>query len=208
MEQFHTKSVCFNSIIYLAKFAKPAKKNYFIQLCLLSVLSVRVLDATFIIMTGVATIWYIPISDSCFCLHLFLVILHANNQEVMKFSIDKQEKYSVFTLENEKLNSQIAPLLKSEMILLNAEGIRNIIFDMSRIKFVDSSGLSSILISNRLCKSANGTFVLTGVNENVMKLIKISKLDEVFHIVPTLQEAKDLVMMEEIERDFNDDVKS
>ena len=126
----------------------------------------------------------------------------------MKFSIDKQEKYSVFTLENEKLNSQIAPLLKSEMILLNAEGIRNIVFDMSRIKFVDSSGLSSILISNRLCKSANGTFVLTGVNENVMKLIKISKLDEVFQIVPTLQEAKDLVMMEEIERDFNDDMKS
>ncbi len=126
----------------------------------------------------------------------------------MKFSLDKQEKFSVFTLENEKLNSQIAPLLKSEMILLNAEGIRNIIFDMSRIKFVDSSGLSSILISNRLCKSANGTFVLTGVNEHVLRLVKISKLDEVLQIVPTLQEAKDLVMMEEIERDFNDDDKS
>lgn len=125
----------------------------------------------------------------------------------MKYGIDKQEKYSVFTLENEKLNSQIAPLLKSEMILLNAEGIRNIIFDMSRIKFVDSSGLSSILISNRLCKNANGTLVLTGVNDNVMRLIKISRLDEVLQIVPSLQEAKDLVMMEEIEREFNDDAQ-
>lgn len=123
----------------------------------------------------------------------------------MKFSIDKQEKFSVFTLENEKLNSQIAPLLKSEMILLNAEGIRNIIFDMGSIKFVDSSGLSSILISNRLCKNSNGTFVLTGVNDTVLRLIKISQLDTILQIVPTLQEAKDLVLMEEIERDFNEE---
>ncbi|MEP7127284.1 MAG: STAS domain-containing protein [Chitinophagales bacterium] len=123
----------------------------------------------------------------------------------MKFSIDKEEKFSVFTLENEKLNSQIAPLLKSEMILLNAEGIRNIIFDMGLIKFVDSSGLSSILITNRLCKNANGTFVLTGVNDTVMRLINISQLDSILQIVPTLQEAKDLIMMEELERDINDE---
>ncbi|MBX7107676.1 MAG: STAS domain-containing protein [Chitinophagales bacterium] len=123
----------------------------------------------------------------------------------MKFSIDKQEKYSVFTLANEKLNSQIAPLLKSEMILLNAEGIRNIIFDMGMIKFVDSSGLSSILITNRLCKNANGTFVLTGVSDTVMRLIRISQLDTILQIVPTIQEAKDLVLMEELERDINDE---
>ena len=122
----------------------------------------------------------------------------------MKFGIDKQEKYSVFTLDENKLNSQVAPLLKSEMILLNAEGIRNIIFDMAQIKFVDSSGLSSILISNRLCKNSNGTFVLTNVNDMVMRLIKISQLDTILHIVPTLQEAKDLVLMEEIERDINE----
>ena len=122
----------------------------------------------------------------------------------MKFGIDKQEKFSVFTLEEDKLNSQVAPLLKSEMILLNAEGIRNIIFDMNQIKFVDSSGLSSILISNRLCKNANGTFVLTGVNDTVLRLIKISQLNSILHIVPSMQEAKDLILMEEIERDFND----
>lgn len=122
----------------------------------------------------------------------------------MKFSIDKQEKYSVFSLEEDKLNSTMAPLLKSEMILLNAEGIRNIIFDMSQIKFVDSSGLSSILISNRLCKNSNGTFVLTGANDVIMRLIKISQLDSILHIVPTLQEAKDLILMEEIERELND----
>jgi len=122
----------------------------------------------------------------------------------MKFTIDKQEKYCVLSLQEEKLNSATGPLLKSEMILLNAEGFRNIIFDMSDVKFVDSSGLSAILISDRLCKNAKGTFVLWGVNEQVIRLLKISQLDSVLHIVRTLQEAKDLVLMEEIERDFNE----
>lgn len=122
----------------------------------------------------------------------------------MKFTIDKQEKYCVFSLQEEKLNSQTGPLLKSEMILLNAEGIRNIIFDMSDVKFVDSSGLSAILISDRLCKNAKGTFVLSGLNEQMLRLLNISQLDTVLHIVHSLQEAKDLVLMEEIERDFNE----
>jgi hypothetical protein len=51
----------------------------------------------------------------------------------MKFSADKQEKYCVFKLQEEKLNSVVAPSLKSEMIVLNAEGVKNIIFDMSHI---------------------------------------------------------------------------
>ena len=122
----------------------------------------------------------------------------------MKFTIDKQEKYCVFSLQEDKLNSQTGPLLKSEMILLNAEGFRNIIFDLSDVKFVDSSGLSAILISDRLCKNAEGTFVLSGMNEQVLRLLKISQLDSVLHTVRTLQEAKDLVLMEEIERDFSD----
>ncbi|HAP02299.1 MAG TPA: anti-anti-sigma factor [Bacteroidetes bacterium] len=120
----------------------------------------------------------------------------------MKFSIDKQEKYSLFKLEEEKLNSMIAPTLKSEMIVLNAEGVKNIIFDMSSIRFVDSSGLSSILIANRLCKGVGGSLVLCKVNDNVLKLIKISQLDSILSIVPTKEEANDLVMMNEIERDL------
>ena len=122
----------------------------------------------------------------------------------MKFTMDKQEKYCVFSLQEEKLNSETGPLLKSEMILLNAAGFRNIIFDMTEVKFVDSSGLSAILISDRLCKGAKGTFVLSGINEQVMRLLQISQLDSVLHLVRSLQEAKDLVLMEDIERDFND----
>jgi anti-sigma B factor antagonist len=120
----------------------------------------------------------------------------------MKFTVDKQEKYCVFALNEEKLNSVNAPMMKSEMIVLNAEGWHNIIIDLSSVKFVDSSGLSAILIANRLCKNAKGSMVLMGVMENVEKLVKISQLDNILPIVRSRQEAIDYVLMEQLERDL------
>ena len=120
----------------------------------------------------------------------------------MKFTVEKKERYCIFKLNDENLNSIISPKLKSELVILNAGGFRNIVLDLSEVKYVDSSGLSAILVGNRLCKDANGTFVLTGVNEIVKKLIKISQLDSIINVIPTMSESTDYVMMEELERDL------
>ncbi len=39
----------------------------------------------------------------------------------MKYTVDKQEKYTLLRLNEEKLDSSIAPQLKSEMVTLHAE---------------------------------------------------------------------------------------
>ena len=90
----------------------------------------------------------------------------------MKFSINKEEKYVIFKLDEEKLDSSIAPKLKSEFIALNTDGQNNIIFDLTATKYIDSSGLSSILVANRLCDNGSGNLVLFGVSDHVMKLFK------------------------------------
>ena len=68
----------------------------------------------------------------------------------------------------------------------------------------DSSGLSSILLANRLCRDAGGSFVLTGLSSHIKKLIEIAQLDRVLTITPTLDEAIEYVFMEEIERNLGD----
>jgi anti-sigma B factor antagonist len=123
----------------------------------------------------------------------------------MKFSLDKHEKYVVFKLEESKLNSLIAPIVKSEFILINTEGLRNIIMDLSEVKFCDSSGLSSLLVAHRLCKTSGGTFAVTGLQPTVEKLIKISQLESVLTIVMSVEEAVDLIFMEEIEKELKKD---
>jgi anti-anti-sigma regulatory factor len=48
-------------------------------------------------------------------------------------------------------------------------------------------------VANRLCKNANGTFVLTGLNDAVERLITISQLDTVLNISNSLDEAVALI---------------
>lgn len=123
----------------------------------------------------------------------------------MKFTLDKKDNYSVFTLSEQNLNSLVAPDLKSEFIFLRNEGVQNLIFDMSAVEYVDSSGLSSILTANRLWKDY-GSFVITGATHpTVKKLIEISRLDTILTIIPTLQESVDYVFMESIERELGDE---
>lgn len=125
----------------------------------------------------------------------------------MKFTVDKHEKYVLLKLNESKLNSLVTPQLKSELILINTEGQRNIIMDLSQIKFADSSGLSSLLVGHRLCKNASGVFILSGLNDAVSRLIAISQLDNVLSIVPTTEEAIDLVFMEEVEKQLKKEAK-
>ncbi len=120
----------------------------------------------------------------------------------MKYKVDKQEHYTVLTLEEPTLDSLIAPQLKSELIFLLNEGTRNLILDLSHVTFVDSSGLSAILTGNRLWKEM-GAFVIAGqLHPSVSKLIEISRLDAVLMLIPTVSEAEDYVMMEEVEREL------
>ncbi len=123
----------------------------------------------------------------------------------MKFTTDKKEKYTVLALHEDNLNSLIAPDLKSEFVFLRNEGVHNLILDLADVTYVDSSGLSAILTANRIWKGY-GTFILTGIKSpSVEKLIKISRLETILTIIPTVSESVDFVFMEEIEKDIAGD---
>lgn len=120
----------------------------------------------------------------------------------MNFEIEKKENYAVVRVKVEKLDSQISPSLKSELVVLNADEFSNIIIDLTDTRYCDSSGLSAILVANRLCKNSGGTFVLCGLQRSVSKLISISQLDTILNITPTFEEAVDLLAMESIAKDL------
>jgi anti-sigma B factor antagonist len=122
----------------------------------------------------------------------------------MNFSRENTEHYTVLKVHADKLDSTIAPDLKSEFLLINNDGKCNIILDMTDARYCDSSGLSSVLVGNRLCKNSNGMLIIAGLQPTVKKLITISQLDPVLNIVPTVSEAIDYLFMASIEKDLNE----
>lgn len=112
----------------------------------------------------------------------------------MKYSLNKNNDYTVLSLEESKLDSSIAPELKSELLNLQATGTRNLILDLSGTKYIDSSGLSALLTGNRLFSENDGAFVLAALSDFVLKLITISQLQNILNITPTVKEAEAMIV--------------
>jgi len=111
----------------------------------------------------------------------------------MDFNIEKRDSSTVIQVLSEKLDTHIAPALKSELVLVSGKGEKNIILDLKKCQYCDSSGLSAILVANRLCKNTGGAFVLCGLSVSVERLITISQLDTVLTITDTVGEAEKMM---------------
>ena len=120
----------------------------------------------------------------------------------MEFEINKYEKYTIVSIGEEKMTSTVAPAIKSEFLTLAQNGVQNVMVNMKKVKYIDSSGLSALLVGNRAF-SESGVFVIFNVTDHVIKLINISRLDKVINIAANQEEAVDLVLMSEIRRGAN-----
>jgi anti-anti-sigma factor len=113
------------------------------------------------------------------------------------FEIHKKGNHTLIKVNSDRLDTNNAPDLKSELVVVNNKGEKNIILDLSSCNFCDSSGLRSVLVANRLCEDAIGTFILSGLQPDVETLVKISMLDTILLITNTVKEAEDLLEKKE-----------
>ncbi|MGL4596644.1 MAG: STAS domain-containing protein [Bacteroidia bacterium] len=121
-----------------------------------------------------------------------------------QYLITKSDRYTLIQVQVEKLDTLAAPALKSEFVVLNNEGVKNMIIDLSETRYCDSSGLSAILVANRLCKNMGGVLIVTGLQEPVKKLINISQLDSILTIASDRTAAIDRLVAETVERGHHD----
>jgi anti-sigma B factor antagonist len=93
----------------------------------------------------------------------------------MKSTIEKNERYTIFSIKEKNLTSHNSSDLKSEIAILVAEGYNSILLNLSELEFMDSSGLGALLNADRTTKENNGFLVIYGLNENNGNLIRIEK---------------------------------
>jgi anti-sigma B factor antagonist len=111
----------------------------------------------------------------------------------MAFEIQNNGNHTLIKVNSDRLDTNNAPDLKSHLVVINNEGEKNIVLDLSSCSYCDSSGLRSVLVGNRLCEDAIGTFILCGLQPDVENLVQISMLHTVLLITKTSDEAKELL---------------
>lgn len=106
----------------------------------------------------------------------------------MNLSIDKVNDVSIITIAAPSLDAsnnrafvdQVTPLLR-------AGG--NVLFDMSALRFVDSSALGSMMVCLRRLKDAGGHLKLCGLSKPVLALFELVRMHRIFDIYATKDEA-------------------
>ncbi len=106
----------------------------------------------------------------------------------MEFNIEKIGKVTVVKLLNEALDAgntkdfkvSIEPILKEN---------RQIVFEMSEVKFLDSSGCGALLSCLRTLNSIEGDLKICGLHKTVHALFELVRMHLIIEIFNTKEEA-------------------
>jgi len=114
----------------------------------------------------------------------------------MEIQIENKGSFKHVKVLNERLDTLFTDKLKGTLSsLIKTQGNKNIVLDIGNCSYCDASGLSAIVLGNRLCKTGMGKFVLTGTHVDVEKLIKICRLDSVLAIAKNMDEVDELLLL-------------
>src|SRR3982750_2459064 len=69
------------------------------------------------------------------------------------------------------------------------QGRTTVVVDLSRTEYVDSAGLGTLVLLNKEARAAGGCLVLAGLSDHVRDLLRLVRLDEVFVIVASVEDA-------------------
>ncbi len=113
---------------------------------------------------------------------------HDASRNIMKFNTETIDDITVIELPMDALDAgnvmtfkaAIAPVLdKCDLVS----------FNMSRVNFVDSSGIGAILSCLRKIHNQGGSLNMFGVKEQVVQLLKLVRIDRIIEIYSTKKEA-------------------
>jgi anti-sigma B factor antagonist len=122
----------------------------------------------------------------------------------MNFIIESKKDITIFRLQEKRLDASLAPELKSQILMLVAEGKKYLIIDLAQVDAIDSSGIGALLIAHRHTAEHEGFAAFIGIHGNVKDLLQMMQLHKQLYIFSSVQEV--LRNLEEV--DDAEDVKA
>ena len=106
----------------------------------------------------------------------------------MGWNITKQDKLLRVEVDG-RLVAAVAPELREE-ILSQMEDGTSVLFDLSSMVHIDSSGLGVLVQILQKAKAGGGKVILAALQSGPKIVFDITKVSRVFEIVPTVEDAK------------------
>jgi anti-sigma B factor antagonist len=97
---------------------------------------------------------------------------------------------TIVELEGMLVLGQESRSVESTVEKLVQDGKKKIIVDLTKVSYVDSSGVGVLVGSLGHCKRGGGAMRLTGVRDNILKIMQLTRVDQVLPVDTSLEEAE------------------
>lgn len=94
---------------------------------------------------------------------------------------------------NGEVDVATAPQLRQALVDADAEGAANVVVDLAKVEFIDSTGLGVLVGGLKRVRLRGGAFLLTSVAPNIQKLFDITALSKIFDMRETVESATEYV---------------
>ncbi|MGB2819929.1 MAG: STAS domain-containing protein [Phycisphaerae bacterium] len=84
-----------------------------------------------------------------------------------------------------------ADYLRDQLELLAESAVRTIVLDLAELEFISSAGLGAILSARAKARPHGGEIRLINPRPFVLRILETTRLDHLFAILPSLQDALD-----------------
>lgn len=107
----------------------------------------------------------------------------------MKYDISERYNCVVFTLKGNVMGGPDAEKFRDSLHELIEEGKKEVIVDLGKVKFLNSSGLGILIGGMTTMKNAGGELVICQADKKIQSLLMVTQLIKVFNHFRTLDEA-------------------
>lgn len=106
----------------------------------------------------------------------------------MKMTSSEMGKAVILTVDETRIDAAVAVRFKDRMKELAGNRPKQVVLDLSKVEFVDSSGLGAIVGAMKTLGRSR-RLDLVGLTPAVAKVFRMTRMDSVFNIFDTVDEA-------------------
>lgn len=103
---------------------------------------------------------------------------------------DVERGVLVATITTNALSDYESRVVTDEIQREAPKGMWNVILDFAEVQFMASAGIGMILTLVHQAKAQKGKMIVCNLNSDIRDVLKMTKVDKLFTIAPTLQDAK------------------
>lgn len=106
----------------------------------------------------------------------------------LSFTVHENGDITIVAIKGE-LDLATSSQLEVELTVLLNEGHKRLVVDLGEVPFIDSTGIKALLTAHQRVEGEKGDFRLAAPQPTVVKVIRLTALDQLLHLDDTVQDA-------------------